>query len=204
MISQLQSQFVRHVAAVASLTVILALAGCAGSGVSSQVPVDVAPVTGNATHGSKAHVVDDIPGVPLEDALVTVGRDVPLPDPSIVGSLQKAIVDPTARDFDDNPGLYLIYESGVELTVSRRTHDLSDLGTGFAPFTDARKTHFEPHVIGGMKVLVGRAGLQEHSHGENYVPPMLRWNQSDLGYTLVGPTQEFAIEDLVQVMESTR
>jgi hypothetical protein len=181
---------------------MVALAGCAG--VSGRVSVDAARLTGNATHGSKADVVGDIPGVPLQEALETVGRDVPLPDHSVAGLLQQAIVDPTAGDLDDHPGLYLIYKSGVELTVSRRTHELSDLGTGFAPFTDGRKTHFEPRVIGGMKALVGRAGLQKHSHGENYVPPMVRWNQSDLGYTLVGPTLEFAIEDLVQIMESTR
>ncbi len=144
-------------------------------------------------------------GVSLAEALREIGRYAPLPNEAIAGPLGKVVVDQTAGDpLQGNPGLFLIYRSGVRLTVNRRARDLSELGKSTIPFTDGRKTHFEPREINRTKVLVGRAGLQKTSHGDNEVPPMLLWNQSGLGYTLVGPTQDFAIDDLIAIMKSTK
>jgi hypothetical protein len=141
-----------------------------------------------------------LPAVTIREALKTIGREVPLPNTTVTGPYSKVMVDPTAGDLSGHPGLFIIYRSGVRLTVDRRIHDTNDL-QAVSGFTDGRKTHFETLDMSGTTVLVGRAGLQKTAHGDNPVPAMLIWNQDGLGYILVGPGS--AIDDLLTIMRST-
>lgn len=142
------------------------------------------------------------PGVPLDEARDKVGVPIRLPDLAAAGQLKKVVLDGTASFETGHPGLLILFESGVTLSIQHRQHEMDWLGTDMAPYTDGRKSAFETRTVDGVLVRVGEAGIQTGSHGENLVPSQVMWNEGDMGYGLTGPTPEYGVDRLITVMRS--
>ena len=146
----------------------------------------------------------EMPGVSLDEARRKVGVTIRLPDASVAGAIKKVVLDDTASFESGQPGLLILFSSGVTLSIQHRPHDLDDVGSDFAPFTDGRPSAFETRTVDGVPVLTGEAGTQTTGHGENTVPSQVMWNEGSIGYGLTGPSADFGVERLVAIMRSFR
>ena len=150
-------------------------------------------------HGAAIDRLDwEETGIELDDALIRVGQHVALPPASAAGEIEKVVLDETSTDPSGHPGIMILFESGIKLFAAYPPHDMADLGADAAPFTDGRTAELELKERAGVEILVCEAGWQ----GESRVLPRIMWNDANLGYTLIAPSDEMGTEELVGVMES--
>jgi hypothetical protein len=158
-------------------------------------------------HGSGGDALDwDTPGITLAEALSQMGGTVALPPASVVGEPQKVVLDETARDETGNPGLLILYSSGIKLMVSPGGTDLGrEAAADFAPFEDKRAKAFELVVDRGTPRMVTRGGVQVIRGGSrSEVMPRVTWNLDGYTYAAVGTSQDVTIGELMKVANGIR
>lgn len=206
------------------------IASCSSASKSrSAAPPKPAPLAAPRASAGRAHgtVIDDLdatisPGVSLDEGLRRFGRNVSLPDPSLVGTPRKVVVD----DSGESPSDYVLligYDSGIKLEVEPGDHHVQKALRGdydFVQFSDGRRHPFEVQMIAGRKTVVRRRGTQVLPSGipgarTRYyeLPGLLMWVEDGLEYSLQDgsgstfaetPSTSISMDDLIRVAASIR
>lgn len=195
----------RLVIGVLGLACVLGAAGCARQGAfPSAQALDSIGTPAAESNPRWMNWASSMPGVSLDEARDKVGVPIHLPGEAAAGAIRKVVLDDTGSFEAGKPGLLFLFGSGVTLSIQHRAYDLDDLGSVSVPFTDGRTSMFEARTVDGGRVLAGEAGTQIASHGDNKVPSQVMWNDGGIGYRLTGPTDDFGVDRLIEVMRSFR
>jgi hypothetical protein len=135
-----------------------------------------------------------------------MGRNVPLPDTSVVGDPTGAQLDELAKADKGSYGLLVGYSSGLNLTVEPGSTDLMALeARSTARFTDGRTKDFELIADGGRTYAVSPGGTQDLGPlGTNVVRPHLVFDLDDMTYTLTATSGSLTLDDLMNAARTIR
>lgn len=196
----------------AAVSVVVALAGCSDSRAvqpeartAVSVPAKSTP-SGAATHGSAQDLSDFAPSVSLDTAVSTLKPKITLPPPTLVGEVDKAILDTTAADEQGNPGLIVRYDSGIELQIRHGELDLARRASEpAAPLANGDTHPWRLQVDSGRQLLVTQGGSQSSARGDtNSIPFQVIWNMDGYTYKVVARSASVTMGDLMKTVNSIR
>ena len=188
----------RLVAAVTALCLAATVAACTDASIAEHDPATVDPL--QVLHGVSVDIFGmSQESLPLDEALALVAVPVMLPDLDVVGGIDRVQLNETGADADGNPGLAVLYLSGIKLFIEHSPYDLNGPQGSGTTVGGSPGVVLETRLIDGEDVLVGEP--DPNQDGQVDSGASLVWNHDGMGYMLIAP-DGVSTDELLDVMQS--